>query len=398
MTDALIIGGGIAGVVTAMALQRAGIHAVVHESHASGADDAGAFLTVFANGLQALHAIDAHRPVIDNSFPAERVEFISNTGKRLGSRPIAGFDGGAGARTLKRATLYRVLHEEAERRGVTIEHGKRFAAAHTAPNGRIVASFADGGRAQGDLLIGADGIHSLTRKIIDAAAPRPRFTGQTTVCGFTRDAPEPPEPGTYTMIYGKRAFFGCTATPDGEVWWFANAPGPEIPRDRLAAVTPEQWRERVAALFDEDRTPAASLVRATGDEIVASNAYDLASVPNWYGDAMIVIGDAAHAAAPNAAQGASMAMEDGVLLAACLRDLPRRRAFAAFERLRRPRVERLVATSAAMSRHTTPGALGRMVRDVVLPLRLDRGSAGADDWLTGHTIDWNATVSDRPAR
>lgn len=397
MTDALIIGGGIAGVVTAMALQRAGIQAVVHESHASGADDAGAFLTVFANGLQALRTIDAHEPVLDHSFPADRVEFISNTGKRLGSRPIAGSGDGAGARTLKRATLYRVLHEEAARRGVRIEHGKRFAAAHTAPNGRIVASFADGGRAQGDLLIGADGIHSLTRKIIDAAAPRPRFTGQTTVCGYTREAPTTPEPGAYTMIYGKQAFFGCTVAPDGEVWWFANAPGPELPKAQLAAVTPGQWRERVAALFAEDRTPAADIVRATGDDIVASNAYDIASTPNWYGDAMIVIGDAAHAAAPNAAQGASMAMEDGVVLATCLRDLPRRRAFAAFERLRRERVERLVATSAAMSRHTTPGPLGRMVRDAVLPRRLDRGGAGADAWLTGHRIDWDATVSDRPA-
>ncbi|MFH8369988.1 FAD-dependent monooxygenase [Streptomyces sp. NPDC018031] len=398
MTDALIIGGGVAGVVTAMALQKAGIRTVVHESHASGADDAGAFLTVFANGLEALRAIDAHQPVIDASFPADRVDFISNTGKRLGSREIAGAGEGTGARTLKRATLYRVLHEEADRRGVRIEHGKRFAAAHTAPNGRIVASFADGGRAQGDILIGADGIHSLTRKMIDAAAPRPRFTGQTTVCGFTRDVPEPPGPGAYTMIYGKRAFFGCTVAPDGEVWWFANAPGPELPRAELAAVTPEQWRERLTELFAEDRTPAADIIRATGDTIVASNAYDLATIPNWYGDAMIVIGDAAHAAAPNAAQGASMAMEDGVVLAACLRDLPRRRAFAAFERIRRERVERVVATSAAMARQTTPGALGRMVRDTVLPRRLDRGGAGADAWLTGHRIDWDATVEDGPRR
>ncbi|KUJ69092.1 FAD-dependent oxidoreductase [Streptomyces albus subsp. albus] len=403
MTDALIIGGGIAGVAAALALRKAGIHAVVHERRPDdGGDeaDSGAFLTVFANGIAALRTIDAHQPVLDASFGADRVEFIGSTGKRLGTRPIAGGqDGSAGGpRTLRRATLHRVLHQEAERLGVPIRYGSRFAAAHTAPNGRIVASFADGGRAQADVLIGADGIHSATRRIIDAAAPRPRYTGQTTVCGYTRDAPDAPAPGAYTMVYGKRAFFGCTVAPDGEVWWFANVPGPEIPRAELAAIPAGQWRERLTALFAEDRTPAAGIVRASGDIIVATAGYEIPTTPIWSGDAMVVIGDAAHAAAPNAAQGASLAIEDAVVLATCLRDLPRRRAFAAYERLRRERVERLVAASAAMARNTAPGAVGRLLRDTLLARRLDRGSAGADDWLTGYRIDWAQTVGHHPAQ
>lgn len=192
MTTALIIGGGIAGPVTAMALRKAGIDAVVYETYPTDATDAGAFLVVAANGLEALRTIDAHEPVLKNSFPVGRVEFISDTGKRLGNRPMSGSqDGGLGSVTLKRATLARVLGEEAMRRGVRIEHGKRLLAAHTSPDGRIVCSFADGGRAVGDVLIGADGIHSLVRRTIDAAAPRPRYTGQHTVCGYTRDAETP---------------------------------------------------------------------------------------------------------------------------------------------------------------------------------------------------------------
>lgn len=81
------------------------------------------------------------------------------------------------------------------------------------------------------MLIGADGLHSVTRALIDPAAPQPRYTGQNTVCGYIPDATEVPlAPDTYTMIFGKQAFFGCTRAPDGEVWWFANVPGTELDR------------------------------------------------------------------------------------------------------------------------------------------------------------------------
>ncbi|MEU2211974.1 FAD-dependent monooxygenase [Streptomyces hygroscopicus] len=395
MTTALIIGGGIAGTVTAMALRKAGIDAVVYEAYPTDATDAGAFLVVAANGLEALRTIDAHGPVLENSFPAGRVDFISNTGKRLGDRPTSGSaDGGLGSVTLKRATLARVLREEALRRGVRIEHGKRLLAVHTSPDGRIVGSFADGGRAVGDVLIGADGIHSLIRRLIDAGAPRPRYTGQHTVCGYTRDADSPPAPDAYTMIFGKQAFFGCTTAPDGEVWWFCNAPAEEMSRAELAAVTAEQWRERLLTLFAEDNTPAADLVRATGDSIVATAAYDIVSTPTWSEEGMVIVGDAAHACAPNAAQGASMAIEDGVVLAKCLRDLRSPRpAFAAYEALRRERVEKVAAASTVMARRTAPGPVARALRDVTMPRKLDRAGGGAPDWLTGYRIDWDEPVA-----
>ncbi|MFE0382370.1 FAD-dependent monooxygenase [Streptomyces inhibens] len=390
MTKALIIGGGIAGAVSAMALQKAGIDAEIFEAYPTGADDVGAFLVVFANGLEALRVIDAHGPVVAHSFPAQRVEFFGNGGERLGERPIAGTEQGAdlGPRTLRRATLYQVLHTEAARRGIAVRHGKRLVGAetvHGAGGKRVVATFADGSRAEGDLLIGADGLHSVTRTLIDPAAPRPRYTGQNTVCGYTRDAGTPLAPDTYTMIFGKRAFFGCTLAPDGEVWWFANVPGTELDRSRPPAVTPGAWRERVAELFADDDTPAAAIVRATGDRVIASNAYDIATTPTWHTDTMVVLGDAAHAAAPNAAQGASMAIEDSIVLAKCLRDGPDpHSAFAAYEELRRERVEKVVEASAGMAKLTASGTTGRPSSQG----RAERGSAGADDWLTGYRIEW----------
>ena len=91
MARVLIIGGGVAGPVTAMALQRAGIEPVIYEAYDTSAGlDAGAFLTVAVNGLDTLRALDAHEPVLDAGFPTRNIEFFSGTGKRLGEVPIGG--------------------------------------------------------------------------------------------------------------------------------------------------------------------------------------------------------------------------------------------------------------------------------------------------------------------
>lgn len=112
--------------------------------------------------------------------------------------------------------------------------------------------------------------------------------------------------------------------------------------------TPDEHREHAAAFFADDDSRAREIILAEG-EIHASNAYDVPTTPVWHTDRVVLVGDAAHAASPAAGQGASMALEDSVTLARCLRDLPSpRRAFEAYERLRRGRVESLVELSAEL--------------------------------------------------
>src|SRR5215204_3920546 len=139
---ALIAGGGIAGPVTAMALQRAGMESVVYEAYTGGAEDAGAFLTFASNGLDALRAIDAHHLVLEEGFPTPRMEIQSGTGKHLGSVPNGGTPpDGSVSQTLKRSDLYRALHDEAARRGARIEYGKRFVDAEITTDGGVAARF-----------------------------------------------------------------------------------------------------------------------------------------------------------------------------------------------------------------------------------------------------------------
>jgi FAD-dependent urate hydroxylase len=400
MTKALIIGGGIAGPVTAMALQRAGIDAVVYEAYAVSAGlEAGAYLTVAVNGLDALRTLDAHKGILDAGFASRAIEFYSGGGKHLGSVPIGGtLPDGTVTHTIKRADLYRVIHEEASRRGIRIEEGKRLVAAAATADGGVVAHFADGAQAIGDVLIGADGIHSPTRRIIDPAAPKPHYTGLGNIGGFAPPAAVDAAPGTYNMVFGRRCFFGYTVGPSGEIWWFANPPSAqELSREELAATTSAQWKQRLIDLFSHDNTPAAAIVAATPENFVGFNQYDMPSVPSWHRDAMIIIGDAAHAVSPSSGQGASMACEDAIVLAKCLRDLPdTQHAFAAYEQLRRERVERVVAYGARFGSAKAVGPVARVVRDLMLPMLLKRqGGSGSTEglaWLFNYHVDWDARV------
>jgi 2-polyprenyl-6-methoxyphenol hydroxylase-like FAD-dependent oxidoreductase len=109
---------------------------------------------------------------------------------------------------------------------------------------------------------------------------------------------------------------------------------------------------------------------------------------------MIIIGDAAHAPAPSSGQGASMAMEDAIVLAKALRDVPDiPAAFDTYEELRRERVERTVAEGARGSSTKTPGPLGRLVRDLMLPIVFrffvtEKSLA----WMYNYRVDLNSPI------
>jgi FAD-dependent urate hydroxylase len=401
MTKVLIVGGGIAGPVTAIALQRAGIQAVVYEAHTPPSEEVGSYLTVATNGIDALRAIDADRPVLHAGFPTPINLLYSSRGRRLGAVSNGGvLPDGTTAHTIKRARLYRTLYQQAADRGIPFNYGKRLRDAAPTADGGVLAHFADGTQAAGDLLVGADGVHSVTRQLLDPAAPTGRYVGLVNFGGYTPDTPDSGEPGAWHMIFGRRAFFGYVVDPAGGTVWFANVPRPAVTKEERAATSAEQWQQQLLELFAADRGPAAALIADGVLELAADNTHDLPQVPTWHNGPMVIVGDAAHAPSPTSGQGASMAAEDAVVLAKCLRDLPDiPQALVAYERLRRRRVERIVAQGARSGSAKTPGPAGRVLRDLLLPLVFrflvtDRSQA----WIYDHHLDWDTPITRPPGR
>ncbi|WP_127497540.1 FAD-dependent oxidoreductase [Actinoplanes solisilvae] len=382
---ALIAGGGIAGTVAALALDRAGWSPRVFEARLPGADEQGAWLTVAANGLNALRVLGLDPAfVLAAGFETPSLTMFNGGGRRLAVLPLGGT-----TTTIKRADLYAALRRAAVKRGIAIEYGKGLCDFTEAPGG-VTVTFADGSTAAGELLVGADGLRSRTREVLDPGGPAPSYLGLLNAGGFTDgpvDAVEDRTPGMVHMAFGKRAFFGWTSAPDGSVWWFANPPSrqPVRPGDFTAA----SWREHLISLFEGDALPAAEIIRATGEVLGPWNTDDLPRVPVWRSRRTVLIGDAAHAVAPSSGQGASMAFEDAVTLGLCLdgADDPAQ-GLAAYEQRRRGRVERIVAVGRRNGSGKTAGPVGAAVRDAMFPLvmRFLYRKGDPQAWILEHRV------------
>jgi len=391
----LIIGGGIAGPAAAIALQRVGIDAIVYEARQTSEQNKGAFLTVARNGINALHTIDAFEAVMARGFWVSRMEISSGTGKRLGE--MGSTAEGVG---IERSQLASALCDEAIRRGIPVQTGKRLINVRTTPDG-VTVQFEDGSLANGDLLIGADGIHSRIRNFIDAQAPLPKPVGLIGVGGWAKVPGIQTVPEIFTFVLGKRAFFGWVPSPNGEIYWFANIPSslradkPE--RQTVATVSRQEWKQRLLELFAHDATSAAEIIRSTAehDGFTATLLNMLPHVPLWHRESMVLVGDAAHAASPTSGQGASLALEDSVMLAKSLRDSSDvQQALTVYEALRRPRVEKVAKLARRANQTKVAGPILRGFQDLLLPAVFKYlVHPEAETWLYHYRIDWDKQVS-----
>lgn len=320
VTRILVIGGGVAGTTTALALHKAGFDVSVYEAHPDSAEDIGAFLTLASNGMRALAQIDASAAVTAAGFPLTSLRVLDGTGTEVAQRLLGEADNPVlQYRCLRRGELNAALQNEAAHRGIDIRHGASLASVQDGPD-RVTAHFTDGSTTTGDLLIGADGLNSTVRRTI-APATQPCYAGECVFYGYSTNTSlvEEADDERITMVRGSAAAFGYAVSPGGQTYWFTRVTGERLTADEIAHGMPGQWRDLLLPLLRDDATAAAGIVAATTDDILVTNATEIPTGAPWRSERMLLLGDAAHAASPATGQGASMAMEDAVILAKALR-------------------------------------------------------------------------------
>ncbi|MFF4020838.1 FAD-dependent monooxygenase [Streptomyces sp. NPDC001843] len=380
---ALVIGGGIAGSTVAMALQRAGIEATVHEAYHVTADGIGGGLSLAPNGVNALDAIGVGDVIRRVGTPMRGTVLHTADGELLGEVTLPAEL--PPSRFVWRGDLYRALFDEATARGIRTLHGKRLVHAEDTGDG-ITAHFSDGTRASADILVGTDGIRSTVRTLIDPAAPQPQYAGLLGFAAPLADTGLPGTGGKLHVSYGTGGSFGHLVHDDGSGGWFVNLPHPEpLTLAGARQTAQEQWLDTLRRAFADQCAPAADLLARTdpADLLITGPLETMPPVPTWSRGRTVLVGDAVHAASPSSGQGASQAIESAVQLARCLRDLPYEEAFAAYESLRRARVERIIAL-AARTNASKASPLARGPRDLK-PEPLD--------WQFTYRIDWEAPVA-----
>ncbi|HEV2514280.1 MAG TPA: NAD(P)/FAD-dependent oxidoreductase [Devosia sp.] len=375
-----IVGAGSAGLGLALSLVRRGFSPVVFEKRTEQqVIDEGIFLTLAPNGMNALRGLGLATEALRNGVETRAIVLHNEHGRPLGTvdyaRHTAQF--GAPSVTLRRGALGAILLEATRTAGVPIHFEMPVGAVANLETG-VAVTTGDGVTHSFDVLVGADGLRSSVRSLAMPGLPAPAYNGLLGSGGIVEVPDVPPTNGRMLMTFGRRAFFGYIKDPGSPVYWFNSFPADEQQAQLIDRQAAPGYFE---ALHRSDPSVNWRIIAAAAPEVSRIYPdYDVPSLPYWSKGRVILIGDAAHAVTPHSGQGASMALEDALVLAACLdAEATPESAFRRFEALRRDRVEAAVRLG---RQGGTPKKaqswLARRVRDLVLPLFVPLGQRGQE--------------------
>jgi 2-polyprenyl-6-methoxyphenol hydroxylase-like FAD-dependent oxidoreductase len=261
---------------------------------------------------------------------------------------------GAPSAAVHRADLQELLLRKLDRQQIRLDAE---CSGFEHDGGGVDVGFTDSLQERGDLLIGADGLHSTVRTEL-FGPERPRYAGYTAWRAVVRPARVLLPWGTGFESWGRGVRFGCAHIGGGRVYWFATRNAPEGGRDGPLGSSSGP-KSALMRLFAGWHHPIPALIAETDEEgIRRDDLYDREPLSGSWGRGRVtLLGDAAHPSTPNLGQGACQAIEDAMVLARCLKEVEDTStshgvpsALRRYEDLRRERTARIVRRSRAVGR------------------------------------------------
>ena len=334
---AIIAGGGIGGLATALAFEKIGLDYIVLEQ-ASEIKEIGSGITIWSNGLNCLKELGLEQPFKTKAYHADHLFIHTQQGKTLAHISFKDFEErfGSVASTIHRADLINILVKSIPSKKILLN---RKVESFLLGSKGVSVQLTSGERLNGTLLIGADGIHSVIRKQLGDNREL-KYSGYTCWRGLITANPSicVPKPGVFVSV--PKSIFGLAWLKDNKWYWFVGKTSPYKPTSDLELDSLKQnfskWPQYVQEVINH--TPADSIIR--------NDIMYLTPKKIWGKGLCTLLGDAAHPMTPDLAQGASIALEDAVELAHfLLKTSNPEKALRLYEKKRYVRTKKVVKES-----------------------------------------------------
>jgi FAD-dependent urate hydroxylase len=335
---AIIIGAGIGGLTTAIALKRAGYQIEVYD-RVKELRPVGAGISLWSNGVKVMNWLGLGDEIQKIGGEMNRMTYLSKENELLNDIDLLPLIDQVGQRPypVSRSELQSMLLEQLGKEHVTLET-KCIGAKEE--NNQVTAIFEDGSTATGDVLIAADGVRSVLRNYVTQQQPEPRYADYVNWNGLVDASPELADKHSWVIYVGDGKRASMMPVGGDRFYYFFG-----VPMAKGTVVEPQDRRDELAKLFQGWPEPVQNLIQQLNPlETNRLEIHDLDPLEKLARGRVVLVGDAGHATTPTLGQGGCQAMEDAEILCRYLvtTNISVEDALQRYESARKERTARLV--------------------------------------------------------